>query len=233
MGNEKFIRCCVCDAVHHVSAFDKAPIYFLVRDEVKAQATDDWRSFMTQHAGHRLEPLKASGEKLFSDGLSPDPMSVVYFEVTNGQDRYVVRRARKSIQEPMSYDLIRGRLADAGVTVEVQEREIKKEIKNHFSWAPATCPDDEKIDILVRLVKETAKTTDTQCIQISEYSYRDDSISYGTFDRSVLDALAERCADYFLPDELASLRRFMDSHRDGSDVMTLVLRRQLTLERFD
>ena len=117
--------------------------------------------------------------------------------------------ARKSIQEPMGYELIRGRLADAGVTVEVQEREIKK-IKKHFSWAPATCPDDEKIDLFVGLVK-FAKALDPQRIQISEYSYTDDSISYGTFDSTVLDALTERCAVYFLPDELASLRRFVDT----------------------
>jgi len=232
MDREKFIRCCVCDAIHHVSTFDKAPTYVFLRDEVESLATDDWRLFMAQHAGHRLEPLKASGEKLWSDGSPPDPMSVVYFEVTNGQDRYVLRRARKSIQDPMGYELIRGRLADAGVTVEVQEREIRKEIKNHFSWAPATCPDDEKIDLFVGLFKEVAKTLDPQRIQISEYSYTDDSISYGTFDRTVLDALIERCAEYFLPDELASLRRFMDTHCDGSDVMTLVLRRRLTIERF-
>lgn len=232
MGSEKFIHCCVCDAIHHVSAFDKAPAYVFVRDEVEAQATDDWRLFMAQHAGHRLEPLKASGEKLFPDGSPLDPMSVAYLEVTNGQDRYVVRRARKSIQEPMSYELIRGRLADAGVTVEVQEREIKKEIKNHFSWAPATCPDDEKIDLFVGLVKEFAKALDPQRIQISEYSYTNDLISYGTFDSTVLDALTDRCAVYFLPDELDSLRRFVDTHRGGSDVMTLVLRRRLTIEQF-
>jgi hypothetical protein len=65
----------------------------------------------------------------------------------------------------MSYELIRGRLADGGITVEVQKREIKKEIKNHFSWAPATCPDDEKIELFVELVKETAKTLDPQRIQ--------------------------------------------------------------------
>jgi hypothetical protein len=68
-----------------------------------------------------------------------DPMSVGYIEVTS-QDRYVVRRARKSIQEPMSYELIRGRLTDVGLTVEVQDSKIKKEIKNHFSWAPRNLP---------------------------------------------------------------------------------------------
>jgi hypothetical protein len=30
MGSEKFIHCCVCDAVHHVSPFDKAPAYIHV-----------------------------------------------------------------------------------------------------------------------------------------------------------------------------------------------------------
>ena len=50
------------------------------------------------------QPLQASGEKVFPDGSSIDPMSVGYIEVTNGQKRYVVRRARKSIQEPMRYE---------------------------------------------------------------------------------------------------------------------------------
>jgi len=116
-------------------------------------------------------------------------MSVGYIEVTNGQDRYVVRRTRKSIQEPMSDELIRGRLANVGLTVEVQDSEIKKEIKNHFYWAPATSP------------KEVVKNIDPQRIQISEYSYTNDSISYGIFDSAALAALTERCAISFLPDQ--------------------------------
>jgi hypothetical protein len=232
MGSEKFIRCCVCDAIHPVSSFDKAPTFVFIGDELEVQATDDWRSFMAQHDGHRLEPLKANGEKLFPGGSPLDPMSVGYIDVTNGQDRYVLRRRRKSIQDPMSYELIRGRLTDAGLTVEIQENEIKKEMKTHFSWAPATCPDDNKIDLFIGLVKEVVKSLDPDRIQVNEYSYMDDSVSYGTFDSAALDALIERCAVYFLPDELASLRRFVETHRSGCDVMTLVLRRRLALERF-
>lgn len=230
MGSEKFIHCCTCDAVHHVSPFDKAPTYILVGETVEAQATDDWRLFMAQHAGHRLEPLQANGEKLLPEGSSMDPMSVGYIEVTNGQDRYVLRRARKSIQEPMNYELIPGHLVSLGLTVEVQESEIKKEIKNHFSWAPASCPDDGKIDLFIGLVKDVVKNIDPQRIQISEYSYADDSIAYGTFDRAALDALMERCASYFLPDELASLSRFVETHGRGCDVMALVLRHRLAVK---
>ncbi len=231
MGSEQFIHCCVCGAIHHVSPFDRAPTYIYVGGQLEVQAIDDWRLFMAQHAGHRLEPLQATGQKVFPNGSYIDPMSVGYIEVTNGQERYVVRRARKSVQEPMGYELIHGRVTNVGLTVEVQDSEIKKEIKNHFSWAPATCPDDDKIDLFVELVKEVVKNIDPHLIQIGEHSYRDDSISYGTFDSAALDTLTERCAVHFLPDQLASLRRFVETHRDGCDVMTLVLRRRLTVER--
>jgi hypothetical protein len=231
MGSEKFIRCSVCDAIHHVSPFDKAPAYTLVGIELEERATDDWRLFMEQHAGHRLEPLKASGERFFPGGAPLDPMSVGYIEVTNGQERYLLRRARKSIQQPTAYELVQGRLKDAGLTVEIQENEIKKEMKNHFSWAPASCPDEPKIARFVSLFKEVATMLDPYRIQISQDSYTDDSISHGILDSAALDVLIERCAVYFSPDQLTSIRRFIETHRDGYGVMTLVLRRQLSIEQ--
>jgi hypothetical protein len=158
MGNEKFIRCCVCDAIHHVSPFDKAPVYACLGNQWEERATDDWRAFMERHAGHRLEPLKASGETFFPYGSPLDPMSVANMEVTNGHNRYLVRRGRRSIQEAMSYELISGRLAEAGIRVEVQENDIRKEMKNHLSWTPAPCPKDDKIDVFVGLIKEVIQT---------------------------------------------------------------------------
>jgi hypothetical protein len=232
MGNKKFIRCCVCDVIHHVSPFDKAPVYAYRGNQLEERATDDWRAFMERHAGHRLEPLKASGETFFPYGSPRDPMSVAYVEVTNGHDRYLIRRSRRSIQEPMSYELISGRLAEAGVAVEVQENEIKKEMKNHFSWTPATCPKDDKIDVFLRLIKEVIQSLEPRRIQISAYSYLDDKVSYGLLDDDTVDLLMDKCAVCFLPDELVSLRRFVQAHRRGCDVMTLIMRRRLTIESF-
>jgi hypothetical protein len=99
----------------------------------------------------------------------------------------------------------------------------RKKSRTTFPGHPATCPDDDNIDLFVGLVKEVVKNIDPQRIQISEYLSTDDSISYGTFDSAALDALTERCAIYFLPDQLASLRRFVETHGNGCDVMTLVL----------
>jgi hypothetical protein len=230
MGNERFIRCCVCDAIHHVSPFDKAPVYVCLGNQLQEQATDDWRAFMERHAGHRLEPLNATGEKFFPYASPLDPMSVAYMELTNGRDRYLVRRARGRIQEPMSYELIAGQLVEAGLSVEVQENEIKKEMKNHFSWAPATCPQDDKIDLFVGLLKELIQTLEPRRIQISEFSSLDDAVSYGLLDDATVDLLMAKCSVCFWPDELASLRRFVETHRNGCDVMTLVISRRLTIE---
>jgi hypothetical protein len=82
------------------------------------------------------------------------------------------------------------------------------------------------------LIKEVIQTLEPGRIRISEYSYLDDSVSYGLLDDATVDLLMDKCAVCFLPDELASLRRFVEAHRSGCDVMTLVIRRRLTIESF-
>ena len=231
MDREKFIRCYKCDALHRVTPFDNAPIYVFRGNELEEQTADDWRLFMEQHAGHRLEPLSGTGEKWYPSGPRSDPMSVAYIGVTNGEEQFVVRGERKSIQEPLRYELLRGRLAHVGAKVEAQGDEIKKEMKNHFAWAPATRPDDDKIDLFVSLVKEVIQTLDIPSVATSEHSYADDRVSYGLFDTAAITTLMQRCAAYFCPVQLDALRRFVDMHRSGSDVMTIVVRRELNIER--
>jgi hypothetical protein len=81
MADDKFIWCRNCDAVHHVTSFDKAPLYSYTAGEFEQIPADDWHEFMKEHEGHRLEPLRALGEKYFMNGSS-NPMSLAYVEVT-------------------------------------------------------------------------------------------------------------------------------------------------------
>jgi hypothetical protein len=157
-------------------------------------------------------------------------MTVGYVEVTNGQDRHLVRRGRQSVQDPLNYELIRGRLIDSGLIVEVQTNEIKKEMKNHFSWAPGNCPDEYQIDLFIGLVKEVVGRLDPHRIPVCEYSHTDDAVSYGIFDNEAMETLAEKCSRYFSPVVLASMRRFVEMHRGEGGVMTIVLRRQLSID---
>jgi hypothetical protein len=205
-------------------------VYVVVAGGVEETPADDWRRFVQQHANHKLEALKATGEKYFASGSAVDPMSVAYLEVTDGNDHFLLRRSRKSIEEPLKYELVQGRIVETGVILAVREDEIKKEMKYHFTWAPAPVLDDDRIDLFIGLLKEVVKSLDPKAVQISEVSYLDDRLSYGRLDQGVIDALIAKCTRYFLPIELESIQRFVERHRDGCDVMTLVLRRELSVE---
>ena len=229
MANEKFIWCRHCDVVHHVTCFDKAPIYALVGGEIEERPADDWRHFMMQHEGHRLEPLRTIGEKYFPSGSRIDPMNVGYVEVSNGRDHLLLRQRRKSIDEPVCFEPIAGRLIDRGVTLAVQEKEIKKEMKRHFQWPSGRPPGDEKIDLFLDVFKDLVAVLDTAQVEVSAYSYTDDNLAYGVLDAVTIEKLMARCAHYFNPNELRGLRDFIHSHLDGCDVMSLVMHRQMMI----
>ena len=68
MGNGKYIRCRNCETINHVSSFDRAPSYQIAAGEIHKIPANDWQDFMGQHAGHKLEPLTASGSNYFPGG---------------------------------------------------------------------------------------------------------------------------------------------------------------------
>lgn len=58
MGDEKFIWCRNCDAVHHVTSFDKAPLYDYSAGELEQMPADDWQAFIKQHEAHRIAIMR-------------------------------------------------------------------------------------------------------------------------------------------------------------------------------
>ena len=229
MDEQRFIWCRNCGAVHHVSRFDREPIYRFVDGEVEERPSNDWRAFMDRHAGHRLEPLLATGEDCLAHGKPFDPMSVRFLEVSNGSETLLLRRSRSTIEEPVQYEVLEGRLSQTGTTVEIQEEAIRKEMKLHFSWAPAKPLPDEKISLFVDLFREIVCAIDPETVCPSEYSGIDDNVAYCRLDTAVIESLFDRCGNHFPPSELVSLRRFVESHRDSDDVMALVKRRAVSI----
>ena len=56
-------------------------------------------------------------------------------------------------------------------------------------------------------------------------------ISYCQLDSAIVETLIASCEGYFLPVELASLRRFVETHSDSGNVMALVKRRVVIVEQ--
>lgn len=230
MGQEKYIWCRDCNEVHHVSPFDKAPAYALVQGVEHEYPMDDWRAFMRRHAGHKLEGLKSAGEKYSPSGGPMDPTKEAYVEVTNGQDRFVIRSSRGSIDEPLHFDLIKGRLTSAGATLEIQENEIRKEMKFHFAWNPLERLNEKKIDLFIALFREIVFELSPEKVRICGYSYSDSSVAYGLLPSGALKALVQKCAPHFLPGELNGIGRFIEAHRGEDGVLALLIRQRYRVE---
>jgi hypothetical protein len=231
MDNDRYIWCRNCDAIHRVSRFDRAPLYNFTDGEVQEAVANDWCDFMARHAGHKLEPMMATGNDYYPDGSAIDPMSVRYVEVSNGNDTLLLCRSRASIEDPFRYKVVDGRLIQSGVSLDVQEDAIRKEMKLHFSWAPSAPLRDDKIAHFVGLFREVVRAIDPDRARESAYSYTDDNVTYCELDPATIDTLMTKCSCHFRPIELESLRRFVETHRQGDDVMALVKRRAVMVEQ--
>jgi hypothetical protein len=194
-------------------------------------AVNDWADFTTRHAGHRLEPLEATGESFCPNGRASDPMAVAYIETTDGKETILLRRARSSIQEPMRYEVVSGRLVHRESTLDIQENTLRKEMKLHSSWAPAKPLSDEKIDLFVKIYRQVVSGLEAGTLCGSEISNIDDSIAYGTLNARGRHIVLDECQRCFTSDELVALRRFIESHGDADDVLAVVVRRSVAVEQ--
>ncbi len=230
MGQEKYIWCRDCNEIHYVSPFDKAPAYALVHGVEQKYPMDDWRAFMQRHGGHKLEGLRSAGEKYSPSARPMDPMKEEYVEVTNGQDRFVIRSSRGSIDEPLHFELIKGRLTSVGATLDIQENEIRKEMKFHFAWSPLERLDNRKIDLFIALFRDLVFDLSPEEVRICGYSYSDSSVAYGLLPSGVLKALLQKCTPHFLPYELNGIGRFIEAHRGEDGVLALLIRQRYRVE---
>ena len=103
---DRFLYCRLCNEVHHVTPFDRAPIYHVDGTTVREIVVDDRRDFLDKHDDHEIEKLSSVTENYCSVGHFADPMRVGYVEVTNGKRCFILRISRNSIADPMSYKIV-------------------------------------------------------------------------------------------------------------------------------
>jgi hypothetical protein len=196
----------------------------------RAASETSAETFKNQHTGHKVECLIAAGERYFPTGQKEDPMAVAYIEVTNNHNRYLLRGARKGIEQPLQFAVVKGCLADAGFRLQVQEAALRKAMKRHFGGACAPFG-DEKIDGFISLVREVVKEIDPGSVRVSGYSTTDSNIVYGQLGETEVNALIAKCGAQFEGAEVESIRRFVEAHRDTGDVLSVLMRRHIAIEQ--
>jgi hypothetical protein len=117
------------------------------------------------------------------------------------------------------------------VSLEIQEQAIRKEMKLHFRWSPAAPLSDEQISRFVSLFRQIVSGIDPADAQDGLRSDRDEDVSYCRLDAASIENLIESCGSCFPPAELASLRRFIETHSAADDVMALLKRRAVAVQQ--
>lgn len=229
MVQDKFIWCRNCNEIHHMSLFDKAPEYSVDQGEEIEVPMDDWGMFMKRHAGHNLQALRSVGERYRPGGKAMDPMKVEYIEVTDAKDWYVVRSFRDSVEDPLSFVIVPGRLKSTGVSVQIRENEIRKEMKHHFAYEASRGLDKEGIELFIKLFKEVVKDLKPNEIEVCEYA--NGSVAVGELNTRLLDGLTGKCAPHFPPAELNDIRRFCEAQTGSDGVLALQIKHQYRIEQ--
>ena len=224
MAEERFIWCRNCNQVHHVTVHDQAPRYPSNQKTDDGVATDDWRAFMSRHAGHPLEALHSCAPDLWQGGGS-DPVQQRYIEVTNGRDWFVVRGFRPRIDESLRFEVERGRLRTTTVAIEIQTKAIRLEMTRHFFWGSAR-PDDNKIELFISLFKECVSGLRPEQVGISRYDCTDGGLAYAGLNDGFVETLMRQCEAVFSPEEFLRLRSFVDGQKSSDGVMALRVKRQ-------
>src|SRR5205814_827718 len=96
--------CHDCGVLHRIEptcrvAFDDA-----------LEESEDFASFAAAHATHYTARLVRQGDETVCDRPLWDPMGALTFQATDGEQHYIVRARRRSIEEPRTYRFAPGEL---------------------------------------------------------------------------------------------------------------------------
>jgi len=225
----QLIRCKNCDEIFMKTPFDQYPEYEVdsgrSRENFRSIQRDDFQDFLIHHHGHQLENLKIIEDSWVSEKPYSEPIKISFFKATNGKDKFVIKKFRKSIDEPLKYQLILGDYSLKCTALEIQSEEISKQLKRELKPPPA----QNKIDAFLKLVRHTFESIDiTDCERIPEESHHPLEVYYKIDDIRFM-VLLRNCRNIFKGKEYSTMEEFIHRHKeDGVLLLKATYKIQLT-----
>jgi len=211
----ELIRCINCDEIFLRTPFDQWPEYEPHSngsfESFRTLERDDFRDFLKNHHGHQLEDLKILEDSFISEKDYGEPVKTSYFKATNGKESFVVKKNREKIDEPLKYQLIHGDYSLRCIAIEIQSKEITKQLNVEFKKNPLH---QNKIDAFLKLFQYIAKTIDIKKLErIPEESSNSLEIYYKMDDISWV-YLLRNCRNIFKGQEYLNIEEFIHRHKD-------------------
>jgi len=210
----QLIRCKNCDEIFMRTPFDHHPEYTFDSGRpygtFKTIETDDYQKFLTHHQGHQLENLEIIEDSFVSGQAYSEPIKTSYFKATNGKEKFVIKRFREKIDEPLKYLSIPEDYSLKCAAIKVQSGEISKQLKKELNPPPS----QNQIDAFLKLcymIAENIAVNDLERIpEESPYPLE----IYHRIDDIHLMYLLRNCRNIFKGKEYSTIEEFIHRHKD-------------------
>jgi len=213
-----FAACRDCGELHPI--FDSA-VAFL--DDAGIEGTDAYTQFLTRHRAHHIASLWRSGWELRADRPLWDPLATLTFEVTDGDQTYVVNAMRRSIEDGRLYQFAPGVLEVGNAEVQIDPHDLRRGLELQFN--PQTLR-PMKIDRFLAAVHEVINQIDADDLEIAFDAADDPAVSIACMPDATYDDLLARCAKIFDPrEELPRVVAFLRDNRGADGLLALRVRR--------
>ena len=210
----QLIRCKICDEIFMKTPFDQYPEYEFDSgrslENFRSIERDDFQDFLIHHHGHRLENLKIIEDSFVSEKAYSEPIKTSFFKATNGKEKYVIKKFRERIDEPLKYQLFSGGYSLKCTVIEIQSEEIPKQLKRELK-PPLS---QNKIDAFLRLYRAITEDIDIKDLErIPEESHHPLEIFYKIDDLRLM-YLLRNCRNIFKGQEYLAMEEFIQRHKD-------------------
>ncbi len=196
------------------SCFDQYPEYRLgpglPPDCFQTMDRDDFKEFLSHHQGHQLEDLNILEDSCVSDKAYSEPVKTSFLRATNGKEKFVIKKSRERIDEPLKYELVPGDYRLKCLAVEIQSDAILKQLAREINPFPS----QDKIDAFLKLMGALVEDVEIQDLErIPEESSHPLKTYYKIDDVRIM-YLLRNCRRIFEGPEYSAIEEFIHRHKD-------------------
>ena len=227
----KLMRCTKCDQVipHPADFGDFEKSSLLPGVEWSSEDVERQKEFFRCHGEHPVEELRVNTDTWISDKPSYESVKVSYFEASNGQQNFLIRRTKPALDQPATYQLIPGKLLVSNVSYNIQEEALRKQMAARNGSAPLT---EEKIQKFIRAFRDEVEAIGPEELR-AEIEVAEEGetplLSYGIFKEAHWENIVRRCAQDFDEADLNKVRKFIDENSQPDDALSLLVKRQVSI----
>jgi hypothetical protein len=196
------------------SLFDECPEYGFgpgrPPENFQSIEKDDFRDFLFHHQGHQLENLNIIEDSYVSEKAYSEPIKTSFFKATNGREKFVIKKFRERIDEPLKYELVPGDYCLKCVGVEIQSEEILRQLGRELK--PPLSQD--KMDAFLKLMGAIVEDIDIKDLERNpEESHHPLEVYYKIDDVRIV-YLLRNCRHIFKGPEYLAMEDFIHRHKD-------------------